>query len=162
MKQIICKSLDECQIVDTSIIKNILVPFDNSKHATRVFGYALTLAKIFDANLLIAAITQDDLQRSWVNGVPSRDKEMSKHSLVQLREGMNKLQHQANGLKIKVNSTIMTSKDIRATILSLIASQKIDLVIMGTRGRGEMKEMMLGRVSTTIALNAGCPVMLIK
>jgi len=33
---------------------------------------------------------------------------------------------------------------------------------MGTRGRREMKEMMLGRVSTTIALNSGCPVLLIK
>lgn len=162
MKQVFCKSLDECQIIDASIISNILVPFDNSKHATRVFGYALTLAKVFDASLLFAAITQDDLQRSWVNGTPSREKSMSKHSLSTLREGMDKLQHQAKNLNIQFNSTIISSKDIRATILSLIDSQKIDLVIMGTRGKGQMKEMMLGRVSTTIALNAGCPVMLIK
>ena len=60
MEQIICKSLDECQIINTSIMRHILVPFDNSKHATRVFGYALTLAKTFDASLLVAAITQDD------------------------------------------------------------------------------------------------------
>ncbi|MEX1150825.1 MAG: universal stress protein [Nitrosopumilaceae archaeon] len=58
MKQIICKSLNECQIIDTPIMRNILVPFDDSKHATRVFGYALTLAKTFGASMLIVAITQ--------------------------------------------------------------------------------------------------------
>ena len=162
MKQIFCKSLDECQVIDTSIIRNILVPFDNSKHATRVFGYALTLAKVFDASLLFAAITQDDMERSWVNGIPSREKGMSKYSHSTLRDGLSKLQHQAKNLNIRFNSRIISSKDIRATILSLIDSQKIDLVIMGTRGKGETKEMMLGRVSTTIALNAKCPVLMIK
>jgi nucleotide-binding universal stress UspA family protein len=162
MKQIICKSLNECQIIDNPIMRNILVPFDDSKHANRVFGYALTLAKTFGASLLIAAITQDDLDRSWVNGVPSREKGMSKYSITNLKEGISKLQHQAKNLDIKFNSTIISSKDVRATLLALIDSQKIDLVIMGTRGRGEMKEMMLGRVSTTIALNSVCPVLLIK
>ncbi len=162
MGQIFCKSLDECQTINTPIIRHILVPFDNSKHATRVFGYALTLAKTFDAFLLVAAITQDDVERSWVNGTPSREKGMSKYSISTLKEGISKLQHQASNFKIRFNSTIISSKDIRATILSLIDSQKIDLIIMGTRGKGQMKEMMLGRVSTTIALNAGCPVMLIK
>ena len=162
MEQIICKSLDECQIINTPIMRHILVPFDNSKHATSVFGYALTLAKTFDASLLVVAITQDDLERSWVNNTPSREKSMSKYSIGTMREGISKLRHQTSNLKIRFNSTIISSKDIRATFLSLIDSQKIDLVIMGTRGRGEMKEMMLGRVSTTIALNAKCPVLLIK
>ncbi|MEX1150826.1 MAG: universal stress protein [Nitrosopumilaceae archaeon] len=87
---------------------------------------------------------------------------MSKYSITNLKEGISKLQHQAKNLGIRFNSTIISSKDVRATLLSLIDSQKIDLVVMGTRGRGEIKEMMLGRVSTTIALNSGCPVLLIK
>lgn len=162
MEKIIFKSLDDCQVINASIINRIMVPFDNSKHATRVFGYALTLAKTFDADLLAVAVTQNDTQRSWSNSTPNRDKELSKHSLPTLREGIMKLRQQANNLKIRFNSTIISSKDIRATLLSLIDSQKIDFVVMGTRGKGEMREMMLGRVSTTIALNAGCPVLLIK
>ena len=40
--------------------------------------------------------------------------------------------------------------------------KKIDLVVMGTKGNAMWKEMLMGRVSSTVGINAKCPVLLVK
>ena len=57
---------------------------------------------------------------------------------------------------IGFDGTIISSKNIAESIISFASTNKIDLVVMGTRGKGMPKEMMLGRVSTDVALNAHC------
>ena len=53
--QIICRALDYCQEVD-STIKHILVPYDDSQYSNRAFVYALDLAKKYGANLSVISI----------------------------------------------------------------------------------------------------------
>ena len=87
---------------------------------------------------------------------------MSFGSVDILKKGITKLQLQAKKFKIPFDHTIITSKKVSESILSLIDSQKIDLVVMGTKGKGMMKEMLIGRVSSAVAVNAKCPVLLVK
>jgi len=56
----------------------------------------------------------------------------------------------------------MTSSTVAETMLSFIREYNIDFIVMGSRGKGMLKEMMLGRVSTTVALNSPCPVLIVK
>jgi len=56
----------------------------------------------------------------------------------------------------------VTSNSIAETLLTIIRQYKIDFVVMGSRGKGMHKEMMLGRISTHVALNSSCPVLLVK
>ena len=53
--QIICKGLDYCQEVN-STIKHILVPYDDSQYSNRAFVHALDLAKKYGAELTIISI----------------------------------------------------------------------------------------------------------
>ncbi|MGQ0792264.1 MAG: universal stress protein, partial [Nitrosopumilaceae archaeon] len=69
---------------------------------------------------------------------------------------------QARKFQIQFDYTIITSKKVTDSILALIDSQKIDLVVMGTKGNAMWKEMLLGRVSSSVGLNAKCPVLLVK
>jgi nucleotide-binding universal stress UspA family protein len=138
------------------------VPFDNSSHAARSFGNALDMARNRGASIIVISVIQDDIKKSWVNDTPTREKNMTKNSTVILKEGIRKLQSQAKKLNIGFDSTIVSSKSIAETIISFASTNKIDLVVMGTRGKGMPKEMMLGRVSTDVALNAHCPVLLVK
>jgi nucleotide-binding universal stress UspA family protein len=143
-------------------IKKILVPFDNSSHASRAFGHALDLAKKFGASIIVISVIQEEFKKSWVNDTPTREKNMSRKSRTKLREGIKELQNQAQKISIRIEQEILTSRNIAESIISFISSKKIDYVVMGTRGKGMQKEMMLGRVSTSVALNANCPVVLVK
>jgi len=162
MAGIVCKDLDNCDVSAQQSVKRILVPFNDAKHAPKVFGKALTIAKLYGASICVVSVVNKDLQRSWVNDTPSREKSMSLGTVDILKQGIAKLQTNAKKFKVPFDYTIIPSKNVAESILSLIDSQKIDLVVMGTKGNAMWKEMLMGRVSSTVALNAKCSVLLVK
>ena len=162
MPRIVCKDLDHCDVAGYEFVRRILVPYNNSKHTPNVFSYALTIAKRQGASILVVSVVNKDLIKHWVNGTPSREAAMSLGSVDILKNGIKKMEQQAKKFGVRFDYSIIPSKDVSDTLLSLVDSQKIDLVVMGTKGNGMWKEMLLGRVSSSIALNAKCPVVLVK
>ncbi len=162
MASIICKDLDNCNVTDFQAVTRILVPFNSTKHAPNVFGKALTIAKLYGASICVVSVVNKDLVKKWVNGTPSRQSAMSLGSVDILKKGITKLGLQAKKFKIPFDHTIIPSTNVSETIIALIDSQKIDLVVMGTKGNAMWKEMLMGRVSTAVAINAKCPVLLVK
>ncbi len=144
------------------LIKRILVPFDNSSHASRAFGHALDLARKFGASIIVISVIQEEFKKTYVNDTPSREKNMSKTSLSNLKNGIINLRRDAVKLGVNVEHAILTSFNIAEAINTYISAKNIDYVVMGTRGQGKEKEMMMGRISTSVAINANCPVVLIK
>lgn len=162
LAQIVCKDVDSCEVVNSSSITKIMIPFDNSKHASNAFGLALTMAKKFGASVTMISVIQEDISRNWVDGTPAREKGMSKSNANIIKEKLKALEAQAKKFGVPFDSAMITSNQVADSLISLITASKIDFVIMGTRGNGMAKEMMLGRVSTNVALNANCPVLLVK
>jgi nucleotide-binding universal stress UspA family protein len=162
MATIICKDLDNCNVTDFQAVTRILVPFNSTKHAPNVFGKALTIAKLYGASICVVSVVNKDLVKKWVNGTPSRQSAMSLGSVDILKKGITKLGLQAKKFKIPFDHTIIPSTNVSETIIALIDSQKIDLVVMGTKGNAMWKEMLMGRVSSAVAINAKCPVLLVK
>jgi len=162
MAKIICNDLDHTNVVDNKLVSKILFPFNDSKHAPSVFGHALTIAKLQGASITVVSIVNKDISKGWVNGTPSRQSSMSLSSVDILKKGIKKLEEQAKKYKIPFDHTIIPSRTVADSILTLINSQKIDLVVMGTKGNAMWKEMLMGRVSSTVGINAKCPVLLVK
>ncbi len=157
-----CTDLTNCEIIPGSPITKILVPFDDSEHASRAFGFALTLAKNFGASVSVISIVQEEIKNSWISGTPGREKGMTERSSTRLENRAGSLQLQAEKFGIRFESAVVTSNSIAETLLTIIRQYKIDFVVMGSRGKGMHKEMMLGRISTHVALNSSCPVLLVK
>jgi len=157
-----CIDLTNCESIPGSPITKILVPFDDSEHAARAFGFALTLAKNYDASVSVVSIVQEEIKNSWISGTPGREKGMTERSSTRLENKAGLLQLQAEKFGIRFESAVLTSNSVAETLLTIIREYKIDFVVMGSRGKGMHKEMMLGRISTHVALNSSCPVLLIK
>ena len=159
--QIICSDLEHCNQINT-LVHHIMVPFDNSKHAVRAFGHAMDLAKKYGASITVVSITDEDQDSEWINDTPSRQKALAKSRNSTLREVFKILESHAVKFDIHVSFKILESNTIGESLISFASLNKIDYIVMGTHGKGMIKEMMLGRVSTNVALNANCPVVLIK
>jgi nucleotide-binding universal stress UspA family protein len=63
------------------------------------------------------------------------------------------------GLTIK---TFLLQGNPASAILDYIKKEKFDLVIMGSRGLGKFKELILGSVSSKIVHHSPCAVLLIR
>jgi len=161
--QIACKpNLDDCYVIHTSLIHCILVPFDNSQYSLRAFAHALDLAKKYGASLIVAAVTNENDKVQWVNETPTRQKGIGKGQNAKFQDAFKHLELQAAKFHIKFEALIIESNLIAEALISFASKKHVDYIVMGTHGKGQTKEMMLGRVSTSIALNAHCPVVLVK
>jgi nucleotide-binding universal stress UspA family protein len=161
--QIVCKEpLEDCHVIRVSLIKRILVPFDSSQYAFRAFAHALDLAKKYGASLVVVAVSNESDKVAWVNETPSRQKGIGKSRNAEFKEVFKKLENEAAKFKIQFEALILESNLIAEAIISFATKKHVDYIVMGTHGKGQAKEMMLGRVSTSIALNAHCPVVLVK
>ncbi len=47
-------------------------------------------------------------------------------------------------------------------VLKVIQAREIDLIVMGTRGRGQLTGLLLGSQSHKVVTHANCPVMLVR
>ena len=95
MSHIVCQDIGDCRVSDYNFVRRILVPYNNTKHIANVFGFALTMAKMLGASILVASVVNKDLVGRWVNGTPSREKSMSLGSVDVLKKGIEKLHGQA-------------------------------------------------------------------
>jgi len=156
--QIFCADLKNCQEVE-SLIKEILVPFDDSGHSERAFTYGLDLAKKYDARLnLVTIVSNNSITSLDIQHQTSIDKEKIKH----LKKIFESPQSISKKFGVSSRSEIVVSSGILDAILSYTSSYKIDLIVMGSRGRIGPNQLMLGSIALGVSKAAPCPVVLIK
>ena len=73
-----------------------------------------------------------------------------------------KLKKIASDNDIPCRSMLIASSSVTQSIISQIYASKSDLVVMGTRGNGNDRKLMLGSVSLEISQNSPVPVLLVK
>ena len=114
-------------------ITRILVPVDFSEPSKTAVNYGLSLALEFDAQLLLANIAPFD-------------RDLYEKAEVQLFELIPK------DLWERVDfETIVRCGDVRQEILSIVNDRQVDLVVMGSHGRGYFERMVLGSVTERMA-----------
>src|SRR3989338_7366982 len=120
MSHIVCQEIRYSKVTDYAFVRRILVPFNDARPAPNVIGFAMTLAKIMGASITIVSVGNKDLQISWVNGTPSREKSISLSSVHMLKKGIKKLEEQAKKFQIQFDYTIIPSRKVSDSILFLM------------------------------------------
>jgi nucleotide-binding universal stress UspA family protein len=88
----------------------------------------------------------------YVKGIETAHEKM-------LAEALKKAKHSKPGLTI---SKLLINGRPADEIVKLANQDKFDLIVMGSRGMGRIKEFFLGSVSDRVADEAHCPVLLVK
>lgn len=150
------------------MIKTILVPVDGSEHANKAVVLASDLAQKYDARLIALNV----LTEAGSDRVPPelRDYERLEHVRLTERSVLDseserilsdaKLQAQEKGAP-KVE-TVRRSGDAAAIILEVASDQNADLIVMGSRGLGNVKGLLLGSVSHKVAQLSECSCITVK
>jgi nucleotide-binding universal stress UspA family protein len=128
--------------------EKILVPLDGSKLAEKSLPYAEKLARKISSQIILISVLL----------FGSESDEDKYHHLHQFY-----IQEMAKTMKekaIKVKSVIVTG-DPAEQIVDYADKKKVDLIIMGTRGRSALKRWILGSVADKVVSATLCPVALI-
>ena len=141
-----------------SKINKILVPFDGSKNSKRGLEMAISMAR--QCNATISGIYSIYAPpNSEFGGVESVEKRLSKK--VNQFMGEAKILAAKNGVVFKIKILRgNTGYNIVKTAHS--KKEKFDLVVIGSRVHGVIKEMFLGSVSNYVAHSSKIPVLVVK
>ena len=142
-------------------IKNILVPHDGSEFATKAFKKAVQIAKQHGSKITVLTCLDIAGIGGWY--VDNRiNREIMRTAKNQTKKIFSELETMAKKNSVIMNSAIVETHVPIKTIISFSKSKGIDLIVMGSSGRGKIDRFMLGSVSNGVLQKAKCPVLITK
>jgi nucleotide-binding universal stress UspA family protein len=141
----------------------ILYPTDFSELAQAAFDYALTMAEAFGAELHCLHVVDDVYQYWSAMGPESVPIGPPPEELFQLgKTRMDSFaQEHLKGLRCSVVTQVAMGRPF-AEIISYARERDIDLIVMGTHGRGAIAHMLLGSCTEKVVRKAPCPVLTVR
>jgi len=142
--------------------KKILVAVDGSPHADRALADAIDLARATDGALTVITVAPDPaaLALSPGFGVAPVDYGQLLHDLE--REYHELLEREKAKIPAEVESQArLVSGRPAPAILDELRSGGYDLMVMGSRGRGGLRSLMLGSVSQAVLHASRVPVLVV-
>jgi nucleotide-binding universal stress UspA family protein len=142
-------------------MKRILVPTDFSDNAYGAINYALQLFKDIECTFyLVHTYTPPIYHTEYLIGSPGQiglGDVMQETSLTQLEKLKERLEKEFNNTKhtIILHTAFNT---LIGEILETIQSERIDLIVMGTKGATGAKEILLGTNTIHVIKKVKCPV----
>jgi len=146
-------------------MKKILVAFDGSEQSDKALDFALDLASKYSAQIaLINVIPFSPISDSSVvipHGIDYATLYKERRSVGEkmLAEALNKAKN--------FQKTLQVTKELiegrpAEKIVEIAKEGMFDLIVIGSRALGGIKEYFLGSVSNRVADKAPCPVLIVK
>ena len=138
-------------------MKTLLAPTDFSVISLNALDYAVELAKLSDAKLIIFHAYHAPLIISEVPVVMPLPEELEKDSLKQLKKIEKNLQHKHAGkLKLEVACACGLAVD---EIVNYTEKSGVDMIVIGMHGAGFLEEKLVGSVTTSLIQRSNIPVL---
>jgi nucleotide-binding universal stress UspA family protein len=142
-------------------LNKILFATDFSENSVHAFDYALTLAKKFNARLLIIHVINEpvDLRGFYVPHVSFENLEK------EIEEGAEKMMQKFCTAAIgdfPNYETAIVGGIPYEEILKKAGDEMVSLIVMGTQGRSGIDHLLFGSTAERVVRKAKCPVMTVR
>jgi nucleotide-binding universal stress UspA family protein len=138
------------------MFNKIVLAVDGSEYSHRASEYAKSLAERYEADLFLIHVfshTSDLLGYQDFEKLYSKRKSAGQAIL-------DDAQKLFGSSTIKVHKELIEGSEAEA-ILTVTKKNQADLIVMGTRGFGAVKGLLIGSVSRKVIHLSACPVMVV-
>lgn len=143
------------------MFKKILVPLDFSDYTDEIITVAVRIAEKFGSAIhLLHVIPNMDYFTPY-------ESFLSTENLVNVQRDIERevgkdMEARAKSIKdIPVTKVIHTGAAF-LEIIDYVRAEKIDLVVMGTHGRGGLEHILIGSVAEKVVRKSPCPVLTVR
>jgi nucleotide-binding universal stress UspA family protein len=140
-------------------LKKVLVPIDFSETSDIALRYGKALAGAFGSSLHVIHVVQEPYAQPWA--VEAYGFSMATLQEDWIKEANAKLEGVLTAddrRALKATATTILGHPV-SEILRFATDERIDLVVMGTHGRGPLGHMVMGSVAERVVRHAPCPVL---
>lgn len=139
----------------------ILVAIDGSENALRALDHSIDLAGRLDekSELVLINVHDDAALHSASRALGSNAVKdyLSDLSKEQLAGALTKAE--ASGVPFE---KVIATGPISATIVNEAETRQVELIVLGTKGRGGLRDWLIGSVAQRVSASGPVPVLLVK
>jgi len=144
------------------MFSRILVAVDGSPFAERALRYAIDLAKEYGSKLIILHV----IMRRFYAVTPSEAGVLATATFVKEMQDegkaiIDKAEEPAKAEGVNYESRLVEGVPAEE-IVKISESERVQLIIIGSRGLTEVRAFLLGSVSDKVSHHCKCPIMIIK
>jgi len=144
-------------------LKNVLVAVDFDEPSESALAYGRELARTFGATLHVLHVVPDFFSAAvGIEGTTTDyvavQREMEAAATRQIESMVSDEDRKELGAK----TLVLTSHSAAPRIVQYAKDARIDIIIVGTHGRGAMAHLMLGSVAERVVRTAPCPVLTVR
>lgn len=130
----------------------IMVCHDGSENAQKALDQAVDLFKAVKPEIVIVSVVEGAADASMIN------EELFDNQQAERREQLKLVADSLAGCCCDVD-VILATGDARKMLLEAVNQKNPDILVIGKRGGGVIKDMILGSVSAYLVRHAKCPVL---
>ena len=147
-------------------MKKILVPTDFSKTAAMATDVAFDIAKRSGASITLLHVIEEATGGSFnvqgqIAGSNMADKLFTLKMIERAKSQMEKVVKDPKYAAVKVDGELRVGNPYHG-MRTIIAEQKVDLIIMGTAGQTGVSNMLIGSNTEKVIRNSHCPVLTVQ
>ncbi|MBS1558328.1 MAG: universal stress protein [Bacteroidetes bacterium] len=147
-------------------MKKILVPVDFSKTSNTAFDVAFDVAKKNGADLIALHVVEEIKNESYrITGEWQKedweDKIFTFELLKKSKAQLEKLVKDPKYSALKVYGELRVGNPYHG-ITTIVAEQKVDLIVMGTKGHTKLEDMVIGTNTEKVVRHSRCPVLTVQ
>ena len=147
------------------MIKKILVATDASAASNRAVSMAAYIAACHEADLLILHVIRDMQLPTLLKKAPELEEFANKREDI-LREVAETILHEAEARAKKGGAkkiqTAIGSGDPASSVIGFAKRRNVDTIVVGTRGLGKVREILMGSVSRKLANSAEANCLIVR
>ncbi|MGE0362840.1 MAG: universal stress protein [Vicinamibacterales bacterium] len=140
-------------------ITHILCPTDFSEVSTKAEAYAIALAKRYEARLSLLHVDPPMPMMAPYGEIPV-DIRLFEEQRRQAEQDLAAAGTRARDAGLGVDTALIGGYPGRE-ILAVAREQDVDLIVLGSHGRGGVEHLLLGSVAEKVLRKAPCPVMVV-
>jgi nucleotide-binding universal stress UspA family protein len=156
-----------------STISKILVPMDGSKSSMRAAHAAIDLARRYGEEshpVEVVALHVIDINPTFrlFTKYGFNYSEYEKDAREKSRKGTTdwfseiKQEAERHNIRFRSEVTDNSSASVVGEIAKFAEKEKIDLIVIGTKGQSEFEKLLLGSVTSGVSVYAPCSVLIVK
>ena len=139
-------------------LQKILVPTDFSDSARHAFDYGHAFARDYGAELILLHVVEAVPVGYASDLFPVPAAEMYQEVSAYAQAELEKLSSEASGSGVAARTRVVQGKP-SAEIVRIAAEETVDLIVLGTHGKGMLDQAIFGSTTERVVRKAPCPVL---
>jgi nucleotide-binding universal stress UspA family protein len=142
---------------------------DGSEPSFDAADYAISLAELYNSRLtalyVASARVNNDFDSDMpINELPDQIKKIMNDAKIESEPWFDKIRRSIDNESLINFRTkiVLSSAKVSEVIVNYSENAKVDLIVIGTRGRSGFKRLLLGSVASDTVTYAHCPVLVVK